>query len=660
MSETRRQVILGSVAFVLASAVLVPSVAPSIPGGHDSGEVLSCAVVLGIPHPPGYPLYAMLGHLWSYLPVGDYAYRLNLFSAFSLALAGAFLAVAFARVASPAAGLTGALLYCFAFSPWRQGSGAEVFALHLCILSALVLLAILYGDNPTLRRRRWITLLGFSAFGLGAAHHHTIALAVPGILGYLAWSRGRGKPWGMTWIALLAGLFLALAPYAYLYIRARQDCPMNWGDPSTPRTLAEHMLRKAYGTGALNPASGTVERSDHAQTLAYFASLIRNQFPFPLVLLGLGGLILAFRRPRILFLYGWIFFIYGPGFALYSAQPPHEFYLDMVERFYASSYIGAAGFVSLGLAWFEQRIRASRFPRAAWALPLLALYSVSMNWTACSQAGQYHPNDHMESILDYVPKGAVLCVDGDLPAGEYDYYAYVIKKRPDVIGVFPGLLAAEWYTRDFPNALGPRMMDRWTRGEEKEMLQAFVDLCREDGLEVYCTTNFSEASKGQFLPEGLVFRYLKADEPAPDKNQRLATARKVLRFLESRQRRGDYRLSLRNQTFWTRYCIGHWVRAYRNTARDLYPDDIQGAELALRRALEMDPGYVRDWLNLALLYMDQHRWDEADQALDQILEREPGNLLALAAKVDLFKSQGNRSQAEHWQARLEKKRRATQ
>ena len=150
----------GMVAFLGALAVLVPSLAPSVPGGHDSGELLSDAIVMGIPHPPGYPLYAMLGHLWSWLPVGNLAYRLNLFSGFSLALAGGFLAVAFTRVTTrPIAGVTAAWLFCFAYSPWRQGVGAEVFALHLCILSAFLMEAICWSQAETLRGRRlWMFL----------------------------------------------------------------------------------------------------------------------------------------------------------------------------------------------------------------------------------------------------------------------------------------------------------------------------------------------------------------------------------------------------------------------------------------------------------------------------------------------------------------------
>jgi hypothetical protein len=58
----------------------------------DSGELVTAVAVLGIPHPPGYPLDVLLGKLWTLLvPAGSIAFRMSLFSAFCGALAGGVL-----------------------------------------------------------------------------------------------------------------------------------------------------------------------------------------------------------------------------------------------------------------------------------------------------------------------------------------------------------------------------------------------------------------------------------------------------------------------------------------------------------------------------------------------------------------------------------------
>ena len=46
----------------------------------DQGEFQYIPAILGIPHSTGFPLYVLLGHVWSGLPIGTLAYRMNLFS----------------------------------------------------------------------------------------------------------------------------------------------------------------------------------------------------------------------------------------------------------------------------------------------------------------------------------------------------------------------------------------------------------------------------------------------------------------------------------------------------------------------------------------------------------------------------------------------------
>ena len=64
----------------------VKTLAPTV-SFFDSGELIAAAATFGVAHPPGYPLYVLLGWLFSKLPVGGVAYRLNLMSAVFAALA---------------------------------------------------------------------------------------------------------------------------------------------------------------------------------------------------------------------------------------------------------------------------------------------------------------------------------------------------------------------------------------------------------------------------------------------------------------------------------------------------------------------------------------------------------------------------------------------
>ncbi len=82
-----RAIFLAAACFLLPFAVYLATLAPTLSWrneGRDGGDLVSAICTLGIPHPPGYPTYVLLGRLFALLPIGDAAYRANLMSAFSL------------------------------------------------------------------------------------------------------------------------------------------------------------------------------------------------------------------------------------------------------------------------------------------------------------------------------------------------------------------------------------------------------------------------------------------------------------------------------------------------------------------------------------------------------------------------------------------------
>ena len=64
-----------------ACSVYVLTLAPTVTF-WDAGEFIAAAKTLGIPHPPGTPLFVLIAHVWGMLvPIGEFAYRTNLLSA---------------------------------------------------------------------------------------------------------------------------------------------------------------------------------------------------------------------------------------------------------------------------------------------------------------------------------------------------------------------------------------------------------------------------------------------------------------------------------------------------------------------------------------------------------------------------------------------------
>ncbi len=167
-------------ALVLYMATLLPGL-----GIGDTAEFQRVVPLLELAHPTGYPLYTLLGWLWTHLlPGGSAAWRLNAFSAVAGAVAVSILylcarALGQLRTVAAAAALTLATTPTF----WSQSTIAEVYALA-ALLQAILVLALLRW-----RAQRWPFWVVGLVLGLGLAHHRTIVLMLPGALLFIALSR---------------------------------------------------------------------------------------------------------------------------------------------------------------------------------------------------------------------------------------------------------------------------------------------------------------------------------------------------------------------------------------------------------------------------------------------------------------------------------------
>lgn len=181
---------------------LLVSLAPSVTL-WDAGEFIAAMKVLGIPHPPGTPLFVMLGHTFArVVPFGEYAFRTNLLSAlFASAGAGFWFLVlweSLGRSASPpsapapgpqfrvAAAIAGALIASFTFSNWLNSNETEVYAAATFSVSAICWLMLRWrAHRSTPRARRDLLLVTF-LLGLAIGNHLLGLLAGPAAMGFMA------------------------------------------------------------------------------------------------------------------------------------------------------------------------------------------------------------------------------------------------------------------------------------------------------------------------------------------------------------------------------------------------------------------------------------------------------------------------------------------
>jgi hypothetical protein len=214
--------------FLLALIVYIKTMQPTL-SFWDCGEFIAVSAILGIPHPPGTPLYVLIGHVFTLLPFfADIAVRVNFLSALSSAGAAAFAYLAgqqvlwavlpdtegsrYTRFLTHAGAVCGALMLAFAVTQWNNSIEAEVYGLAILIMMVLLWLTILYiEDRGSGRSERLMVLIVYLAT-LGIGVHMTTFLVLPISALFFIFRRDMSAPgWFLIASAMILELFLIFA-----------------------------------------------------------------------------------------------------------------------------------------------------------------------------------------------------------------------------------------------------------------------------------------------------------------------------------------------------------------------------------------------------------------------------------------------------------------
>src|SRR6267142_2847282 len=276
----------------------------------DTSEYIAAAYTLGIPHPPGNPLFVLMAHVWGLIPwAASYAERINLFAAATSAVsAGCWFLVAerWLRTIIPArwprrlAAVAGALVSATSFTVWNQSVVNEkVYTLSLLSIALILWLIVRWDDQPAGEAHDHHLLLIIYLLALTATNHMMGVLVGPVVIILLYPPLKKQRPpsnaersigwsqffvftgvWALLlslglehweWVAV-AGVFfvgallyaimagnvsfavaallvcvVGLSVYTYLPIRAHFYPPINEGEPTNWNALWAVLTRQQYG-----------------------------------------------------------------------------------------------------------------------------------------------------------------------------------------------------------------------------------------------------------------------------------------------------------------------------------------------------------------------------------------------------------------------------
>jgi 4-amino-4-deoxy-L-arabinose transferase-like glycosyltransferase len=494
----------------------------------DCPELITAAVTLGVAHAPGYPLFTMLGHFFSQLPLAPIPFRVNLLSAVCDALTvGIVFLTGFrlsrSRLASAIAALILALNPLF----WSWSLVAEVFPLNNLLAALLIYLLVIWNDDP----QRDGTLVG-AAFiaGLALTNQHTIVLLGPAIC-FLLW-RHRAILLARPRIVIVcaAAFLVALVPYAYVPWAAARHPAHNWGGVSSFSDFIAFVTRREI------PSSfRLVPRAYEGGSVWPRIATLCFSFGAPMGLLALLGMIRTYRRCRWYFWFSLLAFgSTGLFFAIISNSnlniPSAAWVL---ERFFLLPEVAVAPLVALGVVMIADLVASSApalrnksLPIIAGALGLVLVVSLFTNYRRIDQSRNNVARNYGEDVLASLEPGTILFAGADAYMFPLIYLTMAEKMRPDVTLVATPLLPYRWYIAQlrarYPNLNIPFESYDWDRNNFKVLIEAN---CNHSIAYVWLPPDASAMRDYWPRPHGLVqliepnSKWISVDEWASDNKQ---------------------------------------------------------------------------------------------------------------------------------------------
>jgi hypothetical protein len=454
---------------------------------------------LGVAHPPGVPLWVMLAHLASLVPVGNVAVRINFSSALFAALACAMLTLVASELLITASAVSArqrrnkpmrqgsniedsnsgglwifapaigaGLLMAFSRTLWAYATITEVYALNALLILLVFFLVVRWRRRIIETRTNssgamtthdfWIYLAAF-VFGLAmGVHHVTVGLTLPAIAVVVYRTEGLKffTSRRLLYSALISIGALILI-YSYLPWAASRSPLMNWGNTRSMQEIWWHITGRQYRVFfSFSP-------STMGPQFVEFCRLALREFGFPWLPLALfltvAGFASACKRDRTAFWFLLLIVLADLAYAL-----SYEIAEDK-DAYYLPAFISIGISAGLGVRWLIQLAASSRLPMwkpyvaAATAIVLTSATAFAANWPFNNRRHDFIANDYVENLFSTIePDGLLLTQDWQV-ASPMLYAQEVEQRRHDVKVVDINLLRRSWYF-DYLNQTHPGLMER--------------------------------------------------------------------------------------------------------------------------------------------------------------------------------------------------------
>lgn len=432
-------------AFLIPFGFYLYTLAPSVTF-IDSGELATVATKLGVAHPTGYPLFTLIGSLFSKLPFGEEIYMLNMMSAFISSLAVfMFFLLSFAllrRLQEDKAdemiilniALASSLVLAFSRTFWDTANAIEVYSLHSFFIVANLLLILKASGEINLtdqmpRQRFWLAF----AFVLGLSftnHLSTVFLSIGCLYLYFATS-GFGKQSFERILLMAIPFFLGLSVYVYLFVRA-DNTVMSWGHPHNFENFWRHFTGKQFSVWMFSSFDNAEKQ------FSYFTKNYPMEFMILPVLAAIPGLFILYGRARRIFNFTLLLFLFCIIYAI-------NYDIYDIDSYFLLAFIVTAVWTACGLLWMSEKLKGNK-ASLSYAFLLLPILPLAANFEKNDESKNRFVDEYTLNVFNSAPQNSILfSTQWDFWISSSMYQQMVRGIRPDIAVIDKELLRKSWY-----------------------------------------------------------------------------------------------------------------------------------------------------------------------------------------------------------------------
>ncbi len=405
----------------------------------DSGEFSLVFKTLGIAHPPGYPLFTLIGRtftaLTAFLQPASSANLLNV--AIALAVIPVIFTLFDGRKGPLLAGII-TLIWTATPLYWSETVGVEVYTLNLFFIVLITVLA--QGNTP----RKWILICYI--MGLALAHHPLVITVVPPLLLVLYWER---KSFNYNIIPYCAAaLILGLTIYFYLPLRSSLEPLADWGAPENLTRFIAHI------TGSQYQHAADFNLANFWGSFKLFAGIFYNNWRWPGMIIILAGLAVNLKYNIKRTLFALLLLVSNLILVSFYAIPD-------IDSYYLPAMLACLIIAGDFIVWSAEKLQV-RWARQGILVTaaLLAILLATANYTRINRSDYRLAEDYGKLILDTAGRGTVFTA-GDIASFPALYLRYAEDYRP-AVEVYDRALRLEALMRAAEELSGKKVSDYQT------------------------------------------------------------------------------------------------------------------------------------------------------------------------------------------------------